>query len=515
MGDDKMATRRSKVSFTVKRVVNFLRIFRHNRRGLAGLVILVFFSAIAFLAPLISPHDPVRDDYLAGDYAEPQWFSYLPGGERLNFNLQLLDEPGFTSPSSLDEWDFSHDSSSDKGSVHLEHSSIGTDASSPGSAVVMFKREDKDELSGTVRAHLTKEFSFPYSTSPKRFNSQIAVLVEGAEDVPVELRIFILREENESYTESFFLGIEKFSSTSLKWVNPTPSIDSYNSEFKTMFGGIQVDPAAVIFSKPGNYTYDVQLTFRDRDEDTLGRDVEAKIYIDDLNMRLYGTGYGLLGTDYVGRDIFAQLIHGARISLIVGLLSAVLSVGIGLVLGLVSGYLGRLVDEVVMRFTDMMLVIPQLPLLLVLIAVLGPSIYNLILLIGLLGWMSFARIVRSQVLSLKERPFVEAARAVGAGKFHIISSHILPNVMSLVYVTLALSVPTAIISEAALSWLGLFDPRFMSWGRMLYDAQVQSGIEKWWWTGPPGICIAAVSVSFILLGYALDEILNPKLRRRR
>jgi len=129
--------------------------------------------------------------------------------------------------------------------------------------------------------------------------------------------------------------------------------------------------------------------------------------------------------------------------------------------------------------------------------------------------MGFTRVVRSQVLSLKERPFVEAAKAIGAGKFHIILTHILPNVVSLVYVSLALAVPGAILAEAALSWLGLYDPHVMSWGRMLHDAQFEQGIEKWWWIVPPGLCIALVSLSFILLGYALDEILNPKLRRRR
>jgi len=155
-------------------------------------------------------------------------------------------------------------------------------------------------------------------------------------------------------------------------------------------------------------------------------------------------------------------------------------------------------------------------LLIVLIAVLGPSLMNLIILIGLLGWMGFARVVRSQVLSLKERPYVEAAKAVGAGRFHIITKHILPNVMSLVYVSLALSVPSAILSEAALSFLGLFDPTVVSWGRMLHDAQtIEGGLDKWWWWLPPGLSIALISVAFILLGYALDEILNPRLRRRR
>ncbi len=134
----------------------------------------------------------------------------------------------------------------------------------------------------------------------------------------------------------------------------------------------------------------------------------------------------------------------------------------------------------------------------------------------LIGWTGFARVVRSQALSIKERPYVEAARAVGGGRFHIIARHILPNVMSLTYVSLATAVPGAIISEAWLSWLGLYDPTRMTWGRMLYDAQAEPGwVNMWWWIVPPGLCIAAISLSFILIGYALDEILNPKLRERR
>jgi peptide/nickel transport system permease protein len=138
----------------------------------------------------------------------------------------------------------------------------------------------------------------------------------------------------------------------------------------------------------------------------------------------------------------------------------------------------------------------------------------LILLLGLLGWMSFARVIRSQVLSLKERTFVEAARVVGAPPSTVIVKHIVPNVMSLVYVALALTVPSAIIAEAALSFLGLGDPNVMSWGRMLHDVFYYGAFTDYWWVIPPGISIALISLSFILIGYALDEILNPRLRRR-
>jgi peptide/nickel transport system permease protein len=168
-----------------------------------------------------------------------------------------------------------------------------------------------------------------------------------------------------------------------------------------------------------------------------------------------------------------------------------------------------------MRFTDMMLVIPTLPLLIVLIAVLGPSTLNIIIIIGFLGWMGFARVIRSQVLSLRERPFIEAARAAGSGTGHILTKHVFPNIVSLTYVNLALSVPGAILAEAALSFLGLGDPSNISWGQILNRAVVAAAVNKWWIIIPPGLAIAVVSTSFVFMGYALDEIFNPRLRRRR
>ena len=188
-------------------------------------------------------------------------------------------------------------------------------------------------------------------------------------------------------------------------------------------------------------------------------------------------------------------------------------------MGLIAGFLGRVVDEVLMRFTDMMLVIPVLPLLIVLVAVLGQNLLNIIIVIGFLGWMGFARIVRSQVLSIRERPFVEAAKASGAGPGRIILKHVFPNIVSLTYVNLALSVPGAILTESALAFLGLSDPTLVSWGRMFFIVNSSGALAHfpptWWWVLPPGLGIALVSLSFILIGYALDDIFNPRLRQRR
>ncbi|MCK4313895.1 ABC transporter permease, partial [Candidatus Bathyarchaeota archaeon] len=149
------------------------------------------------------------------------------------------------------------------------------------------------------------------------------------------------------------------------------------------------------------------------------------------------------------------------------------------------------------------------------------SMWNIIILITFFGWMGFSRSVRSMVLSIRERPFIEAAKAAGGGKFYIITKHMIPNVFPLVYVTLATSVPGAIITEASLSWLGLGDKTIPSWGKVLYDFNV-SGIavtkgltEYWFWIFPPCVSIAILATAFILLGFALDEILNPRLRERR
>lgn len=507
-----MSTNKSRLPFALKRLKDFLSIFVRNRRGILGIGILVFFGAFAVVMPVFTEYDPVYDEYVSGDYAVPIWFKYFPGAPEISENFDLIPDPGFPTAESLqDEWKFTTKSSSAQ--VAMEYSAIRGHLN-PGSASIKFTRE-AGTYSYQVKASLRKEFHYPFNRTPKRFTCKISIFAEGIEDLEgVDLRVFLNRVENESHTTRYPLWTETLYKTSSQW--KIVYLDSYSSKsWVQEYFGSMGNPADIIFSDPVNFTFDIELLFVDEKSTSLTKDIECTIYLDDVNLKFLGSAFGLLGTDQRGRDIFTQLAHGARMSLAVGLLSAVLSVVIGLTFGLVSGYLGRIVDEVVMRFTDMLLVLPSLPLLLVLIAVLGPSIWNIIMLIGFLGWMGFARVVRSQVLSLKERPFVEAAKAVGAGKFHIILRHILPNVMSLVYVSLAMSVPGAILSEAALSWLGLYDPSIMSWGRMLHDAQFEQGVEKWWWMVPPGLCIAIVSVSFILLGYALDEILNPKLRKRR
>jgi len=228
-----------------------------------------------------------------------------------------------------------------------------------------------------------------------------------------------------------------------------------------------------------------------------------------------GPGH-ILGTDDMGRDVLANLIAGSRISLLVGITATLISMVIGTVIGLISGYFGKTVDQILMRITDFFLVIPWLPLVMVLAALLGTSIWIIIVVIGITSWAGTARVVRAQTLSIKERQFIERTVSIGAGSSHIMIRHILPNIFPLVFANTILVVAVAITSETTLSFLGLGDPSRPSWGMMLHYAFEcgAASVGAYWYYLPPGICVVAIVLAFTLMGYAFDEILNPKLRKR-
>lgn len=221
-----------------------------------------------------------------------------------------------------------------------------------------------------------------------------------------------------------------------------------------------------------------------------------------------------LGTDDGGKDVFSALVYGARVSLLVGFSASLISMLIGGAVGLLAGYYGGRLGNLLMRLTDIFLVIPDLPLMIVIVAIVGPSLWNIILVIGLLGWTGTARMVRSQALSLKERQFVLRARAIGAGHVYILRRHILPLVLPLMLANTVLVISLSILSESTLAFLGLGDPTTISWGGMLNFAFTRGAVSAraWWALIPPGLGIVWVVLACTLVGNSLEEVFNPRLQ---
>lgn len=516
-----MSLRVQKVILQIRNFENMMKKIFKNKKAFVGLVILVLFAFVAIVGPFFTRNDPIAEGSVppgkmpvATQLSTPGWYRDLLGGNYTN-NIYVTPDPEFSDPSKLSLWD---NATTDPGIYIGYNSSTGID--DKGSMEMTFTREGN--------ATLSIDFKYPYQVPPTKFGIEWSYCVDTQYPQTPEKANFTVfldfsyqtpgSNRTRVFPAAFPLRIDVSNSTwnSIPWYKSS----SAYPYLKNFYDG--QDPLPIIFTKPGKYTLDITVQFS-RNETAYGGNVTAygnpKFFLDNVNCVVFGNSFGLFGTDDLSRDIFTQLVVGTRISFIIGIVSAVLSVGLGLLVGLVAGYVGGATDEVLMRFNDMLLVIPTLPLVIVLVFVLGQSMMNIIIVVGVLGWMGFARTVRSAVLSLKERSFIEAVKSAGGGRGYIIRKHIVPNVFPLIYITLAMSVPSAIVSEAALSWLGLGPLDVMSWGRILHQFE-QSGtvaisaFNMWYWTIPPGVCIALLSLSFVLIGYALDDILNPRLRER-
>ena len=226
------------------------------------------------------------------------------------------------------------------------------------------------------------------------------------------------------------------------------------------------------------------------------------------------SGLHILGTDAIGRDIFARLVYGGRTSLLVGLLSTIISCAIGVPLGLIAGYFRGKAEIAIMRVADIFMSFPSIVLILVLVAVIGPSIWSVTIVIGVLGWTQFARLIYANVLSVSEKEYVESARAIGTSNYKIITKYILPNSFAPILIAITFQMASAILMESSLSFLGMgVQPPGASWGNMLYDAQSITVLSKrlWIWM-PPGIALLITVLSINFLGDGIRDALDPKIK---
>jgi peptide/nickel transport system permease protein len=223
----------------------------------------------------------------------------------------------------------------------------------------------------------------------------------------------------------------------------------------------------------------------------------------------------LVGTTSWGEDIFSMLVYGTRVSLSIGLITGVTIAFIGALMGILAGYVGRACDMFIMRMVDILLVIPTLPITIVLTNLFGKNYFMLIFIFTVFGWTGLARVIRSQVLVLKNSNYIKAAELCGASRLYIMFKHILPGVSNLLIMNTALTSAGVMVAEAGLSFLGLGDPEAISWGKMLAEAQGGGALMLgyWWWVIAPGIAIFITVSSFMLVGFAMEEIFNPKMKK--
>ena len=235
----------------------------------------------------------------------------------------------------------------------------------------------------------------------------------------------------------------------------------------------------------------------------------------DSRIILGGKAFGLMGTDELRRDLSVGLLWGTPLALFIGVSVAVGSVIMGLIYGVYSGFKGKITDDVMMRFNDVIYALPALPFLIILAVTISNSIFLMIGFLMIFSWVGIAKVSRSMALQIKTRQYVEASKIMGQKNSKIIFKHIIPQLLPYAFASIAISVPAAITTEAGLSFLGLGDPTFPTWGQILHDANTFGAAAQglWWWIIPPGLLIAITGLSFVFIGNALDVIINPRLKR--
>lgn len=488
-----------------RKIKNFWLDFSHSKVGFFGLILIIGIVILAITAPVLTPYRPrtllERQQRLATGYAVPAWFTIFP---------QFSDYcPTSTITPDLNEATIINQS----GPVETNLDKLN----------INFTLTENCSQEPSVTLDLGK-FNYTHS-SPPSFRMTVAYTMFSSRTALKTY--FIIKNYTVCPTWEYFINPNKveveigaFYPTPEKYrvTNRTENELKLNSVHATLqifnFSKIEVtpaDPAPLIFPEEGIYGIQVKFEFFN----TTTKGAYAELYLRKVSLDIWGNAHGILGTNFLGTDVWTELVYGARISLMVGILAALAATTLGISYGVISGYLGGFVDEFLMRIVDVLLCIPILPILLVLMRYYKPNVYYIVILIAIFGWQGLSRVIRSRVLSLKEMAFIESAKASGASDRYLIIRHLIPNVLPIAMSAMVLAVPGAIITEASLTFLGFGDLNTPTWGRILYYAYQQGGLQKWWVWIPPGLAICLLCLGFVFMGHAIDEIVNPRLRRRR
>lgn len=445
-----------------------------SRRGIIGVSILGFLLSLTAIAVLVIPFDSYRlwndPDYWINNpkTAAPSWTNYF-------------------------------------GSKEFEHVSLDKNNAKTSSEVSEGIRVDNFGFDINIQADdFPDDFMF------------LHFLKYG--EIPPVLQIDITRPDNNTFTV-YYSSLPTTNSLNNTFTdrifstnnNIKESLSQYQNFFNFPISGFE--PQVLLFSdtnKPqvlhGKYHISQKFFLFDNSSS-----------IEDVGIILGGKVYGIMGTDDLRRDLFVGIIWGIPIALFIGLTVSIFAISIGLIYGVVSGYRGKKTDEAMMRINDIFYAFPALILLILLSVTFGRSIILIILLLMIFGWMGTAKVIRSIALQMRNFQYVEAAKLMGQSDMKVIFKHIIPQLLPLTFASVAISVPGAILAEAALSFIGLGDPTLPTWGQLLHDANTADAASRgiWWWIIPPGLMIALTGLAFFLIGNSLDAVANPLRKQNK
>ncbi|MHA1977208.1 MAG: ABC transporter permease [Candidatus Hodarchaeales archaeon] len=474
--------------------------FYEVKHGIVGLFIVTVFVLMAFSAPTLFPQYPGELARVAPNYAAPDWTrftdpnappvkNYLPDSTFDNQTVWNMSSTNFYTGAQDDHGSFLFDTSdysSGSQSVKLTLTDNSTNSYFPTSvkAVTSFKYDYSTPLWVMVKYNMKSNL-----TGDLNPNSVVPYIR------------FHMPPDNPLGSVADYLAR----------IDARPR---YPTEWTTYSRNITFLAFVYVFEPNSTVTFEFGLEYA-RTNMNATETGTASFWFDNFEIVCFSSFWGPLGTTDKGQDVMAQLFWGCQVSLYVGIIATLIGVVVGLVVGLVSGYFPGIVDELLMRIVDFFLIIPTLPIMMVLAAVLSPSLEVTTMIIAIFAWPGPSRVIRSQVLVEKEKAYVEAAKAAGAGDVYVIFKHVFPNVLTLVFVQLATGVSGAILSESGLSFLGLTPQNLVSWGHMLQASYATGALMNgaWWFVIPPGIMIVLLSMGFVFIGYAVDIAMNPRQRK--